>query len=98
MSSHNGGPLAQDVARLRDSRVLLVERLERVLAALALTLDAEDAAAERLARTEEAGVPRIAGGSGPDRCRLAQRYRDVIHALETINDDFLVVLGRGGTV
>lgn len=78
---------------------MLVERLERVLAALALTLDAEDAAAERLARAQEAtGLRRIASGTVTDRCRLAQRYRDVIHALETINDDFLIVLGRGGAV
>jgi hypothetical protein len=89
--------MVQDLARLHDSRVLLVDRLERVVVALALTLDAETAAAERLAHLQDrAGARRITGRSADDWCLLAQRYRDVIHALESINDE--VVLDQGGTV
>jgi hypothetical protein len=89
--------LVQDVARLHESRVLLVERLERVVVALALTLDAETAAADRLAHMQEAaGARRIAGRSTDEWCLLAQRYRDIIRALESINDE--VVLDQGGTV
>jgi len=80
--------LVQDVARLHDSRVLLVERLERVTVALALTLDAETAAAERLARLQDvAGARRIGTRSPAEWTLLAQRYRDIIRALEAINDE-----------
>jgi len=89
--------LVQDLARLHDSRVLLVERLERVVVALALTLDAETAAAERLARVQEvAGARRIGMRSSAEWSLLAQRYRDVIRALEAINDE--VALENGGGV
>jgi hypothetical protein len=87
--------LVQDLARLRDSRVLLVERLERVVVALALTLDAETAAAERLACMQDvAGARRIGVRSSAEWSLLAQRYRDVIRALEAINDE--VTLDHGG--
>jgi hypothetical protein len=87
--------LVQDLARLHDSRLLLVERLERVVVALALTLDAETAAAERLARVQDvAGARRIGTRSSAEWSLLAQRYRDVIRALEAINDE--VALDHGG--
>lgn len=89
--------LVQDLSRLRASRVLLVERLERVIAALAMTLDAETAASEQLARLQEAaGAYRLAGRPAHDLCRTAQRYRDVIHALESISHEG--AHDRGGTV
>jgi hypothetical protein len=88
LSAEAHGQMVQDLARLHDSRVLLVERLERVVVALALTLDAETAAAERLAHLEHrAGVRRIADRS-TDECSLrAQRYRDVIRVLASISDE-----------
>jgi hypothetical protein len=87
--------LVQDVARLHDSRILLIERLERVVVALALTLDAETAAGERLMRMQdEAGARRISTRSTDEWCLLAQRYRDIIFALESINDE--VVQDEGG--
>ena len=89
--------LVQDLARLHDSRVLLVERLERVVVALALTLDAETAAADRLACMQEvAGARRIGVRSSAEWSLLAQRYRDVIRALEAINDE--VTMDHGGGV
>jgi hypothetical protein len=89
--------LVQDLARLHDSRGLLVERLERVVVALALTLDAETAATERLARVQDvAGARRIGVRSSTEWSLLAQRYRDVIRSLETINDELSV--DRGGEV
>src|SRR3954468_10480573 len=88
--------LVQDLARLHDSRLLLVERLERVVVALALTLDAETAAAERLARVQDvAGARRIGTRSSAEWSLLAQRYRDVIRALETINDEVALDYGGG---
>lgn len=73
---------------------MLVQRLERVMVALALTLDAEAAAEERLARLQiEAGARRIHQCPSAEWAVLAQRYRDVIHAIELINDDVLVDLG-----
>lgn len=86
-----------DVTLLQDSRILLVQRLERVVVALALTLDAEAAAEERLARMQElAGVPRISNRPAADWARLAQRYRDVLHAIESIDDAAL--LDDGGNL
>ena len=88
MTAETHRQLVQDLARLHDSRVLLVERLERVVVALALTLDAETAAAERLARLQDvAGARRIVARSSAEWTLLAQRYRDVIRALESINDE-----------
>ena len=89
--------LVNDLARLHDSRVLLVERLERVVVALALTLDAETAAAERLGRLQDiAGARRIGARSSAEWTLLAQRYRDVIRALEAINDE--VAHDHGGRI
>jgi hypothetical protein len=82
------GQMVQDLARLHDSRVLLVERLERVVVALALTLDAETAAAERLAHLQHrAGVRRIADRSADECILRAQRYRDVIRVLGSISEE-----------
>ena len=84
---------AQDLVRLHESRDLLVQRLERVLVALALTLDAEAAAEERLGRLQDVASPRRQ--CPPiEWALLAQRYRDVIHALDVINADAL--LNGGG--
>lgn len=100
MPPHNGGPrrsavLVQDLIRLDESRLLLVERLERVVAALALTLDAEAAAVEQLADLQsDPGSRRVGGRSAAERCRLSQRYRNVIHALESIHEEGVV--DRGG--
>jgi hypothetical protein len=97
ISAETHRQLVQDLARLHDSRGLLVERLERVVVALALTLDAETAAAERLAQVQElAGARRIGVRSSAAWSVLAQRYRDVIRALEAINDE--VALNDGGGV
>jgi hypothetical protein len=97
VSAETHRQLVQDLARLHDSRGLLVERLERVVVALALTLDAETAAAERLAQVQEvAGARRIGVRSSAAWSVLAQRYRDVIRALEAINDE--VALNDGGGV
>src|SRR4051812_50220838 len=89
--------LVQDLARLHDSRGLLVERLERVVVALALTLDAETAAAERLAEVQElAGARRIGVRAPAAWSGLAQRYRDGIRAVEAINDEVGLNNGGGG--
>lgn len=83
-----------DLSLLQDSRSLLVQRLERVVVALALTLDAEAAAEERLARMQElAGVQRISNKPAAEWARLAQRYREVLHAIGSINDDPLLDIG-----
>ena len=80
-----------DLTLLEDSRILLVQRLERVVVALTLTLDAEAAAEERLVRMQElAGVQRISDRPAVEWARLAQRYRDVLHAIESIDDDALL--------
>lgn len=77
-----------DVTLLQDSRILLVQRLERVMVALALTLDAEAAAEERLARIQElAGVQRLSSRQAGEWALLAQRYRDLIHAMEAVNNE-----------
>lgn len=82
---HRGA--VQDVIALQESRTLLVQRLERVVVALALTLDAETAAEDRLARLEElAGVSRIINRPSNDWSMLAQRYRDLLAAIGSIND------------
>jgi hypothetical protein len=86
--------LVNDVVLLQDSRVLLVERLERVLVALALTLDAEEAAELRLAELQaRAGARRIGACQADELSSLAQRYRDVIRAVESANHD----VGRVGS-
>jgi hypothetical protein len=88
LSAEAHGQMVQDLARLHDSRVLLVERLERVVVALALTLDAETAAAERLAHLQHrAGVRRIADRSADECILRAQRYRDVIRVLGSISEE-----------
>jgi hypothetical protein len=86
---------AQDLARLQENRDLLVQRLERVMAALALTLDAEAAAEERIGRLQAVASTRRMHRRPPgESALLAQRYRDVIHAIEAINAD--VVVNREG--
>jgi len=78
--------LVQDISRLQESRIQLVARLERVVVALALTLDAEAAAEQRLALIQDrAGARRLGMGPRDQWSVLAQRYRDVIRALESIN-------------
>jgi hypothetical protein len=90
--------MVQDLIRLRDSRILLLERLERVVVALALTLDAETAAAERLTRVQEAaGARRLPCRSPYDWSLAATRYRDVIRALEAINEDGVLYEGGAST-
>lgn len=85
--------LLHDLTVLHASRLMLVERLERVIVALALTLDAEAAAELRLAEMQDlAGARRIGPCRAEEWTALAQRYRDVIHALEAANDD----IGVGG--
>jgi len=87
--------LVRDLCLLHDSRVMLVQRLERVVVALALTLDAESAAEQRLAQIQDlAGARRIGGRPSDDWSLLAQRYREVIHALETINEETMSGGGR----
>jgi hypothetical protein len=77
-----------DVALLQENRTLLVQRLERVVVALALTLDGEAAAEERLTRIEElAGVRRISNLPAAKWAMLAQRYRDLLHAIDSINGE-----------
>ena len=77
-----------DVALLQKNRLLLAQRLERVVVALALTLDAEAAAEERLARIEElAGVHRISNRPAAEWAVLAQRYRHLLHAIDSINGE-----------
>ena len=84
-----------DVTLLQESRDVLLERLERVMVALALTLDAEAAAEERLARMQEqAGVRRISSRPAVEWSMLAQRYRDLIHAVESVNDELQLNCGR----
>jgi hypothetical protein len=79
---------AHDVIRLQENRTLLVHRLERVVVALALTLDAEAAAEERLARIQElAGVHRIGNRTPVEWVLLAERYRHILHAIDAINDE-----------
>jgi hypothetical protein len=86
--------MVQDLGRLHDTRTLLVERLEHIVVALTLTLDAESAAAERLAGLQEAaGARPIDSRPTEEWCRIAQRYRAVIHALESINDDYSLQQG-----
>jgi len=73
---------------VQESRTVLAQRLERVVVALALTLDAEAAAEEQLARIAElAGVQRISNRPAAERAKLAQRYRDLLHAIGSINDE-----------
>ena len=85
----------QDVTLLQESRCLLLERLERVMVALALTLDAEAAAEEPLARMQEqTGVHRINGQRTVEWSMLAQRYPDLIHAVGLVNDDLQLNCGR----
>jgi hypothetical protein len=94
-ATHAGGqPTAQehrqalhDVTLLQESRTLLAQRLERVVVALALTLDAEAAAEERLARIEERSDVRRINRHAAEWAALAQRYRDLLHALDSINDE-----------
>ena len=89
--------LVQDLSRLHETRALLIERLEHMVVALSLTLDAEAAAAERLAALQEvAGARPIDSRSTEDWCRIAQRYRAVVHALESINDDLAFHQGGRG--
>jgi hypothetical protein len=86
--------LVQDLTLLHDSRIMLAQRLERVIVALALTLDAEVAAEQRLAQLQDgAGARRIGARTPEEWARLAQRYREVIRALESINEQALD--GRG---
>jgi excinuclease UvrABC nuclease subunit len=78
----------REIALLMQSRTLLVQRLERQIVALALTLDAEEAAQERLARIQDlAGVHQINNRPAVERALLAQRYRDLLHAIASINDE-----------
>jgi hypothetical protein len=95
VSSHQQA--AQELARLHESQDLLVQRLERILVALALTLDAQAAAEERLDHLQNvAGMRRIRRVQHGERTLLAQRYRDVIHAIHVINAE--VALGNGSVL
>jgi len=76
-----------DLTVLDKSRVELVQRLERMVVAVALTLDAEAAAEERLARIEElTGVHRINSRPAVEWNVLAQRYRSLLHAIVSIDE------------
>jgi excinuclease UvrABC nuclease subunit len=77
----------RDLTALEGSRVQLVQRLERMAVAIALTLDAEAAAEERLARIEElTGVHRINNRPAVEWNVLAQRYRSLLHAIVSIDE------------
>lgn len=87
-TAHEHCEAVRDVTQLRESRILLVERLERVVVALALTLDAEAAAEERLARLQERGGVRSITSPPPGEwALLGQRYRDLLRAIDLINDE-----------
>jgi hypothetical protein len=84
--AHDRRAAIRDMTALHESRILLVQRLERVVVALALTLDAEAAAEERLARMEEGAGQGINNRPAGEYAMLAQRYRDILHAIDAIND------------
>lgn len=90
-TAHEHCEAVRDVTQLRESRILLVERLERlerVVVALALTRDAEAAAEERPARLQErGGVRRITTPARGEWAVLAQRYRDLLRAIDLVNDE-----------
>lgn len=76
-----------ELTALQETRIRLVHRLERMVVAVALTLDAEAVVEERLARMEElAGVRRINHRPPVEWNMLAQRYRDLLHAIDSIDD------------
>jgi len=86
--AHEHREAVHDLAVLHESRIQLVQRLERMVVAVALTLEAEAAAEERLACMEErAGVHRINNRPAAESAMLAQRYRDLLHAINTIDDE-----------
>jgi hypothetical protein len=74
---------------------MLLQRLERVVVALALTLDAEAAAAQRLGQMDQlAGAHRIGRSPADEWALRAQRYRDVMRTLESINEEAEAVTGE----
>lgn len=87
-TAHEHREAVHDLAVLHESRIQLVQRLERMVVAVALTLEAEAAAEERLAGIEEqAGVHRINNRPSAESVMLAQRYRDLLHAIDSIDDE-----------
>lgn len=87
-TAHDYREAVHEVNALQESRIQLVQRLERMVVAVALTLDAEAAAGERLARIEElTGVHRINYRPAVEWNMLAQRYRALLHAIDSIDDE-----------
>jgi hypothetical protein len=73
--------LVQDVARLDQTLILLGDRRQRVLTALALTLDAHRAVSDRLAL--EAGDSPSEGEEFAVLQMSAARCRDIVKSLES---------------
>jgi hypothetical protein len=73
--------LVQDVARRDQTRILLGDRRQRVLTALALTLDAHRAVSDRLAL--EAGDSPSEGEEFAVLQMSAARCRDIVKSLES---------------
>jgi len=87
-TAHEHREAVHDLAVLHESRIQLVQRLERMVVAVALAIEAEAAAEERLAWLEEqAGVHRINNRPAAESAMLAQRYRDLLHAIDSIDDE-----------
>jgi len=87
-TAHEFREALHEVNALQESRTQLVQRLERMVVAVALTLDAEAAAEERLARLEElTGVHRINNRPAVEWNMLAQRYRALLHAIDSIDGE-----------
>ena len=87
-TEQNGDERARLVLELADldgSREELVHRLERIVTALALTLQARIVTQERLDQLMgPAGSNHVAGNGAPDLGDLVDRYRRVIQMLESI--------------
>ena len=73
--------LVQDAARLDQTLALLGDRLQRVLTALALALDAHREVSDRLARVS--GEPPSEGAEFAVLRMSAARCRDIVKSLES---------------